>query len=60
MKKVYVYKQVDSDVVLSTYSKQIVWDKVWATLDEIDDSDFLTPEERHQEMSFCDPFEGIA
>ena len=35
--------------MLSLCSKQQTsWDKMWAALEEIDDCDFLTPEERRQ------------
>lgn len=60
-KKVYVRKEANGDVVLSMRSKQQTsWDKMWAALDEINGIDFLTQEDRHQEMLARDPFDGIA
>lgn len=59
-KKVYVRKEANGDVVLSVRSKQqSSWDKMWVALDEIDESDFLTQEERRQDVSSRDPFDGI-
>ncbi|WP_233127061.1 hypothetical protein [Rodentibacter sp. Ppn85] len=39
--------------------QQSSWDKMWSALDNLDTVDFLTPEERLQELSARDPFEGI-
>ncbi|OOF52311.1 antitoxin [Rodentibacter trehalosifermentans] len=59
--KVYVRKEANGDVVLSLRSRQQTsWDKMWIALDNMEASDFLTPEERHQDISSRDPFEGIS
>ncbi|WP_228550026.1 antitoxin [Rodentibacter haemolyticus] len=59
-KKGYVRKEANGDVVLPVRSKrQSSWDKMWEALDEINESDFLTQEERRQDVSSQDPFDRI-
>lgn len=62
-KKIYVRKEPNGDVVLSMRSKQQAsWDKMWAALDSLDQTnshDFLTSEERSQEVFSRDIFDGI-
>ena len=58
--QIYIRKEANGDVVLSMRSQQqSSWDKMWSALDNLDTVDFLTPEERRQELSVRDPFEGI-
>ncbi|HHF4335561.1 antitoxin [Haemophilus influenzae] len=59
-KQIYIRKEANGDVVLSMRSQQqSSWNKMWSALDNLDTVDFLTPEERRQELSAQDPFEGI-
>ena len=63
MIRVLVRKEPNGDVVLSMRSKQQAsWDKMWAALDSLDQTnshDFLTSEERNQEVFSRDIFDGI-
>ena len=59
--KVYVFKEENGDVTLSTRSRsQQNWQKVFELLPTIQcDDDFLSEKERKQEVATRDPFEGF-
>ena len=62
-KKISIRKEPNGNVVLSMRSKQQAsWDKMCAALDSLDkmnSHDFLTSEERSQEVFSRDIFDGI-
>ncbi len=60
-KQVYVFKQANGDVTLSTRSRrQQNWQKVFELLPTIEcDADFLSEKERQSETATRDPFEGF-
>ena len=60
-KQVFVFKEANGDITLSTRSRaQQNWQKVFELLPTIQcDDGFLSPEERKQETATRDPFEGF-
>lgn len=59
-KKIYIRKEANGDVVLSTRSvQQSSWEKMWETLNSLNETDFLTSEERCQDTEVRDIFSGI-
>lgn len=60
-KQVYVFKEANGDVTLSTRSRsQQNWQKVFELLPMLEcDEHFLSEEERNQGIATRDPFEGF-
>ncbi len=60
-KQVYVFKEANGDITLSTRSRnQQNWQKVFELLPMLEcDEQFLSEQDRKQEIATRDPFEGF-